>query len=614
MFNSLLRASRWLSNRLGVQRSIAKKISVGYTLALGTAVVGTTGGLVGGHYYAQPARIQAQRMLQKSQLLSNLETQLSRLEKHPLRMFAIAGDSSIWLQYEISQYNSDLRQIDKLLSEIEQLAASDQQISPKLVEFSDDSRIVIELHQQLVQGLWIQLDQVNDKQAARELTSETLGTAEASQLSNEFETLFEDLTRLQQSADWRYIQATTQLDQAEQLRLIIIMTSMAVSVGLAVMLAAFTSRAIARPIEKLTTVARQVTQNSDFQLQADIYTQDEVALLATALNQLVSWTGQYTSELQDAQQNLEQRVEERTQALRQSEVSLRQKAEDLQQALVELQQTQLVLVQSEKMSSLGQMVAGIAHEINNPVSFIHGNLAHALSYTEEVMGLLKLYQSSYPTPTAEIQDTIEDIDLPFLQEDFPKLIQSMNVGTIRIRDIVHSLRNFSRLDEAAVKQVDIHDGIDSTLVILNNRLRETPESPEIQIVRHYGDLTPIECYAGQLNQVFMNILSNAIDALKDLPDLSNPTITITTQVLDSDWVAIHIADNGPGIPEEVCERLFDPFFTTKAVGKGTGMGLSISYKIVTETHQGYLGCQSSLGQGAEFIIKLPIRLPQNNVS
>ena len=613
MFNSLSHCTHWLSTRLNVHRSIAKKISMGYTLALGTAVIGTASGLIGGHYYAQPAHRQAQHMLKKRQLLNDFENQLLSLEKHPLRMFAIAGENSIWVQYEISQYNSDLRQLEQRRIEIEQLATSNKLAAAGIATLLNDSHITIESYQRFTQGLWAQLENVSDKQVARELTSEALASNQANQLSTQFENLFEDLTRLQQITDQRYEQATTQLKQAEQLRLIIIETSMALSVGLAIILAVLTSRTIARPIEQLTTVARRVTQNNNFQLQADIKTQDEVALLAKALNQLVSWTGQYTHELNDARQNLEQRVEERTIALQQSEASLRQKADDLQQAMVELQQTQLQLVQSEKMSSLGQMVAGIAHEINNPVSFIHGNLKHSLRYTEDVIQLLNLYQSSYPTPTVEIQEMIEDIDLPFLQDDFPNMMQSMKDGTTRIRDIVQSLRTFSRLDESAVKQVDLHEGIDSTLVILNNRLKQQPNSPKIQVTRHYGKLSLVECYAGQLNQVFMNILSNAIDALESKTKesgtaLSDPTITITTQLLDSDWVAIHIADNGPGISAEICNRLFDPFFTTKAVGKGTGMGLSISYKIVTEKHKGYLGCQSPPGQGAEFIIKLPVCL------
>ncbi|MEM9213221.1 MAG: ATP-binding protein [Cyanobacteria bacterium P01_F01_bin.150] len=608
MSKSLSQLTHWLSTQLGVHRSIAKKISVGYILALGTAVIGTSSGLIGGIYYARLARIQSQQVLHKKQLLNDFENQLLKLEKHPLRMFAIVGESSIWVQYEISQYNSDLRLIEQLLNEIEQFIASDRQASPEFTVLLNDSKNTIAVYRQFIQDLWAQLEGVKEKQVAQELTSAALISNDANQLSTQFEKLFEKLTRLQHTADQRYDLATTQLEQAEQLRIIIIVLSMAISVGLAVILVLLTSRAIAKPIEQLTTIARCVTQDSNFQLQADINTQDEVALLAEALNQLVRWTGQYTAELNDARQNLEQRVEERTVALQESEASLRQKADALQQTLIDLQHAQLQLVQNEKMSSLGQMVAGIAHEINNPVSFIHGNLAHALAYTEDIIRLLSLYQSSYPQPTAEIQETIKDIDLPFIQDDFPKLIQSMQTGTIRISDIVQSLRTFSRLDEATVKQVDLHEGIDSTLVILNNRLKKTSTSPEIKVIRHYGNLAPVECYAGQLNQVFMNILSNAIDSLERKLDRSVPTITVTTKLLDSEWVAIHIADNGPGIAHEIYPRIFDPFFTTKAVGKGTGMGLSMSYQIVTEKHKGCLSCQSSPGQGATFMIKLPVRL------
>ena len=226
------------------------------------------------------------------------------------------------------------------------------------------------------------------------------------------------------------------------------------------------------------------------------------------------------------------------------------------------------------------------------------------------MALVEQYQLAYPEPPAELQATLEDIDLPFLKEDFPKLIASMQEGTTRIRDIVRSLRTFSRLDEAAVKQVDLHNGIDSTLTLLSHRLIASGDQVPIEIHREYGTLPPVECHAGQLNQVFMNILSNAIDALRGEPDRSKPSITITTRPIDTDWVAIHIQDNGPGIPAAAQPRLFDPFFTTKPVGQGTGMGLSISYQIVTETHRGYLSCGTTPNQGAEFVIKLPVKPPK----
>jgi len=294
----------------------------------------------------------------------------------------------------------------------------------------------------------------------------------------------------------------------------------------------------------------------------------------------------------------------------QVEQALHQKAQDLETALRELQQTQAHLVQSEKMSSLGQLVAGVAHEINNPVNFIYGNLNYANDYIQDLLGLLQLYQEHCPTPPPAVQGMIDAIDLEFLIDDLPKLLASMRVGAERIREIIASLRNFSRLDEAEFKTVDVHEGLDSTLMILQNRLKAQANSPGIQVVKDYGDLPPVKCYPGQLNQVFMNILTNAIDALDDQIRQSAafvPMIRIHTAKVDADHVAISIQDNGPGISPEVCDRLFDPFFTTKPIGKGTGLGMSISYRIVVEKHNGSLKCQSTPGHGAEFIVMIPIR-------
>ncbi|MDJ0707632.1 MAG: ATP-binding protein [Leptolyngbyaceae cyanobacterium MO_188.B28] len=608
MLQSTSQALHYLSKAFGIDQSISKKISFGYTLALGTAVLGASCGLLGGSYYAQPTRLQAQQMLQEKALLNDLNTRLLSIQMHPQRLLAVSGESAIWLQYETNQFSIELRQLNLLLDEIEQVSKASPPENLKLTTLISQYRIILQSYDQFTRDLWDSFKGIDHKQAAAETLAAALSSNSASELSTLFEQRSEDLTRLQQMVDQNYNEATSQLLQVERLRLTIILASMAASVGLGIVLAMFTSRAIARPIEKLTMVAHRVTQDNNFHLQAPIQTRDEVSLLAQALNQLVSWAGQYTAELEEARQTLEKRVEERTQALQQSETSLRQQAEDLQGTLDALQKTQLQLIQSEKMSSLGQMVAGVAHEINNPVSFIYGNLKHAIRYTEDVIELLELYQSRYPTPNAEIQSAIEDIDLPFLQQDFPKLMQSMEEGAIRIRDIVQSLRTFSRLDESAIKQVDLHDGIDSTLTILNNRLKTQSEASAIQVIRNYGQLPAIECYAGQLNQVFMNILSNTIDAFEMTPELPNPTITITTQTIEPDWVAVQIKDNGPGIPESVRRRLFDPFFTTKTIGKGTGLGLSISYQVVTEKHKGYLGCESIPGQGAEFIIKLPVKL------
>jgi PAS domain S-box-containing protein len=321
-------------------------------------------------------------------------------------------------------------------------------------------------------------------------------------------------------------------------------------------------------------------------------------------------------------------------ALNQAELyeQSRTKADELATALTELQRTQAHLIQGEKMSSLGQLVAGVAHEINNPVNFIYGNLTHASEYIRDLLHLIHLYQAHYPIPAPEIATEVEAIDLDFLIEDLPNLLASMRIGAERIQKIVSSLRVFSRMDEAEFKAVDIHEGIDSTLLILQNRLKSKHIRvagvehfcPTIEINKCYGNLPLVECYAGQLNQVFMNILSNAIDALeeKSTNQLSTATepktealadsrlepllaITICTEII-AQQVTIRISDNGFGIPEAVRQRLFDPFFTTKPVGKGTGMGLSISHQIVTERHKGTLNCVSQLGQGTEFIIRIPL--------
>ncbi|MCT7975406.1 PAS domain-containing protein [Laspinema olomoucense] len=306
------------------------------------------------------------------------------------------------------------------------------------------------------------------------------------------------------------------------------------------------------------------------------------------------------------------------QALMKSEAQLELRARELEETLYELQRTQTQLIQTERMSGLGQMVAGIAHEVNNPVGFIYGNIVHATSYIDDLVNLVNLYQKHYPEPDPEILEEIEEIDLEFLFEDLPRLLRSMKVGAERIREIVRSLRNFSRLDEADNKQVNIHEGIDSTLLILQHHLKDeslnSNSNNNITVIKEYGDLPRVDCYPSELNQVFLNIITNAIDVLK--PQDPPRQITIRTEAVirdqtsseqsSPDWIIIRIIDNGPGMTPEIQQRMFDPFFTTKPVGMGTGLGLSISYQIIVEQHKGKLTCSSELGKGTELIIELPL--------
>jgi two-component system NtrC family sensor kinase len=310
---------------------------------------------------------------------------------------------------------------------------------------------------------------------------------------------------------------------------------------------------------------------------------------------------QLNLELDEQKQQLEQRVKERN--------------AELYQALEELKKTQLQLVQSEKISFLGQLITGVSHEVNNPVGFISTNLYHASNYIQDLINLVKLYQQKFPTPGFEIEDNINAMDLEHVMEDLPKVLSSMKLGTERIQGIMQSLRNFSRLDGEEKKAVDIHEGLETSLMILQHRLKALPKRPAINIIKEYGNLPKIKCYPVQLNQVFMNLLSNAIDAIeepiKDIDTFFTASHTVglirICTTIDKKQVTIQISDNGMGISESVQSQIFQPFFTTKPEGKGSGLGLSISNQIITEKHGGTLQCISSVGNGTEFVIQIPLK-------
>ncbi|MEA5595046.1 sensor histidine kinase [Rivularia sp. UHCC 0363] len=336
----------------------------------------------------------------------------------------------------------------------------------------------------------------------------------------------------------------------------------------------------------------------------NICTKDELEQLADEFNCMAEkLTESYTEILERSQEltklnyNLQHEIGDRTQA-----------QAELQKTLDELKSTQAQLIQTEKMSSLGQMVAGVAHEINNPVSFVYGNINHVNEYIKDILELIELYQQQFPNPGDEIEEKLDEMELDFVKEDLPKILISMKMGANRIREIVLSLRNFSRLDEADMKEVDIHEGIESTLLILQNRIKSKPNRIGIEVFKNYSQLPYIECYPGQLNQAFMNIINNAIDVLEEERDIDTqtPQIHIHTELIDNKTAVVRIIDNGKGMNQQVKNKLFDPFFTTKPVGKGTGLGLSITYQIIVDKHQGQLHCVSEPGEGTEFIIQIPL--------
>jgi len=546
---------------------IGQKISYGYALAIGIAILGTAAGQKLGDYFRKQALVQVNVAQQQQQLLQNLQNAVFEARSHAARLPTVLGNS-VWLQYEQDRFLWKINEAKILISEIEFFARQNpDQLATEEAEFQatlKKSARVIDYYAQLIK---LQLKEAE----VWNLQPNSIESAQLQMLRNSsgqeaivLDNFAQSLTELISAVEIYKQQGAEALEEAEGLRNRIILGSMLISALIAVALADKTSRAIAQPIETVTNVAQQVARESNFNLQVPVTTQDEIGVLAVSFNQLIQRVSEYTQELK---------------------------------------QTQSQLIQTEKMSSLGQMVAGIAHEINNPVNFIGGNIDYANKYIQDLTDLVTLYQEYYPNPPDAILERIEDIELEFLREDLPKTLSSMKMGADRIREIVVSMRNFSRSDDGNMKSADIHEGIDSTLVILNHRLKQG-----IQVIKQYGKLPAVECSPAQLNQVFMNVIGNAIDALEEVKKGDkgySPTIWISTEVTADNTVTLKIRDNGPGIAAGCAQQIFDPFFTTKSIGKGTGLGLAISYQIVAK-HHGKIEVNSQIGQGTEFVITLPV--------
>lgn len=591
---------------------IAWKIGLGYGTALAIAVAGPLVGMAVGDHYQRDAELNLRRIDHQQELLKRLETTALKLQTHPSQLLEVLGDP-IWFRYQIGDFQAQRARLHELLDalEVEQAAyrapspdlanagrrnggGTPQVLAPKLLSIQRRYRIVMEQLRQEMDLLRRGVTAQTEPTLKRRRLVAWITSATAADLRLEFSNLSEDLTLLIQQVERQQEVAYSQLQRSQRVRTGVTLGALAAALLVAILWAIAVSRAIAAPIERVALAAAQVTEASDFSLRVPVVGQDEVAQLGRALNQLIQWMGDYSQRLQDSNTLLEGRVEERT--------------AELKAALRDLQQTQSQLLQSEKLSSLGVMVAGIAHEINNPVTFIEGNLEHVTQYAAELLTVIDQQQAWWDQLPPALRPEAPPwqaaaAEVPYIREDLPRLVKSMQVGSQRIAAIVTSLRNFSRLDESDLKTVDLHEGLNSTLLLLNHRIQGA-----VALTLRLGELPLLTCYPAKLNQVFLNLLTNALDALEE-GAIAAPALEVSTHDLGDGRVCVRISDNGPGISEAHQARLFDPFFTTKPVGKGTGLGLSLVYRIVQD-HGGSVQVRSRLGAGATFSVYLPVTVAE----
>ncbi|MEM6500478.1 MAG: ATP-binding protein [Cyanobacteria bacterium P01_C01_bin.89] len=610
-----------------VGRSLSTKMMAAYGVALGISFAGVAVGFSWARQIESKAQGAQLEVIEDLEDVHHVQSRIDRLLIHHLAISNWLRSPSEESKGSLLMTLSDLRQdFVEFQTQWNILLASDEFGEKEqdkrvqgFVPTEDEARIaarlstdyqpLVERYLQDVSGFFEELDK-NLLEPDISYLVERLSKLNQAPLLVRIDSFTDTVGALIDATEEEQEEANELYSSASRIQLGIIYGSAGVSGLLGFALIFWITRSLMRPLKEMTNLTKKSVEAGDFNVKIPASGSDEVGVLGETFNAYTVFTSQL----------LQEKIANNA---------------VLNSTLAELRRNQFQLVQSEKMSSLGGMMAGISHEINNPLGFISSNLNYLRGHSEDILEILELYQQHYPQPVEAIQDKAEDLDLEFVQEDLTQIIDSMSLGSKRIREIVNSLRNFSRIDDSQVVISDLHEGIDNTLLILKHRLKSSPDTPSIQISKKYGNIPEVECYPGLLNQVFMNILANAIDALEEvyktqvkqsqpenLPQNKSERgdninldgegnrdyrIVIASRLIeDNRWVEIAIADNGPGIPESVKQKIFDPFFTTKSEGKGTGMGMSISQQIVTEKHGGRFECLSQEGQGTKFLIQLPI--------
>ncbi|MGF1497161.1 MAG: ATP-binding protein [Elainellaceae cyanobacterium] len=569
-------------------RRIGRQIGYGYLVAIAIGWTGSMAGMIIADYFQGQGLFQLIDAQSQSRLLTKFERTASQAQIHGVHALAL-NDNDDKLQRELEELRGSLinigstcREFDGFLQNHPRWTAADPATLRALL--ADYSHL---LNQQAEQ-IFAALDTEEPKAALPAILSGEVTERLAQKHS--------DLAVVIQIAQSQEAEASEVMEKAQGFEKFMIVVSVTLAGCLAGLLAWRTTRAIATPLENITRVAQQVAREADYGMRVPVVHNDEIGILAASLNDLI------------------ERVAERTQSLEQAAAAAAAQNQVLEETLATLRRTQLGLVQSEKMSSLGQLVAGIAHEVNNPVGFINGNLEYAEEYSTSLLAIMARLQTDLPTIPAALAQELKDADIDFIRQDFPRVLQSIKNGADRISSLVLSLKIFSRLQESHLKQTNINDGLDSALLLLGHRLKPQATRPKIQVQRYYNELPLVECYSSQINQVCMNILSNAVDAIdeqwREGQADGQPVILVRTSVV-GDRVQIEIQNNGLAIPQDIQGKIFDPFFTTKPPGQGIGLGLSTSYEIIRQQHQGTLSVVSpAIGScGARFTLEIPQRLP-----